>query len=54
MRMILCSTCANDMLADKLYAFTKKDKCQCCGKKCQCGTCNVVVNASEKGEAVNG
>lgn len=53
MRMILCSTCANGMLADKLYTFTKKDKCQCCGKKCQCGTYNVVVSKEEK-EVVNG
>lgn len=48
MRMILCSTCANDMLADKLYAFTKKDKCQCCGKKCQCGTYNVIVEEKKE------
>lgn len=50
MRMILCSTCAGNMLCDKLYAFTKKDKCQCCGKKCQCGAYNVVVE--EKKEEV--
>lgn len=54
MRMILCSTCANTMLADKLYAFTKKDKCQVCGKKSQCGTYNITVNASEKEGAING
>lgn len=53
MRMILCSTCANGMLADKLYAFTKKDKCQCCGKKCQCGTYNIVADTKKK-EVVNG
>lgn len=48
MRMILCSNCASNLLADKLYAFTKKDKCQSCGKKCQCGTYNVVVPKDEK------
>lgn len=54
MRMILCSACANGMLADKLYAFTKKDKCQGCGKKCQCGTYNIVVGTPEKEEVANG
>lgn len=53
MRMILCSNCASGMLADKLYAFTKKDKCQCCGKKCQCGTYNIVAKAEPK-VSVNG
>lgn len=49
MRMIMCSKCANEMLADKIYAFEKKDCCQCCGKKCFCGIYNVIVEEKKNG-----
>ena len=53
MRMILSTDCENGMLEDTVYAFNKKDKCQCCGKKCQCGTYNIVADAKKK-EVANG